>query len=1663
MPMLPIVAQNEHWHERGASHNTTRTPFLGLGESAEICLHCASPLGSDCGFANLALKRVLDRGVSDTPRWRIETLACMCTHCDEAAGVLEADGCESANRRRRLLERHRFEKLDTLLGVDEPLSAQRAFEHNNVPVLELRRMLLDERAFPGLSVEAHYERVFCSFSGTVAWLSSNGAEQRELVTDLCGDRGDLERRFHLDWPEDVDLLDGRHWILAAAVVRVVCAMSLAEEVTMSLKFQYGTSVTAQWLVLMARMFADTHLDLHLLCDLFVRYNDEWIETPLMAYMLHTETGDAATPPMINEMIQFSALQLTYPHPIRCVYAGELIDATGAVSSSNLWTDVQQKAASQVASFVHVFLCKSANHRCIVEGTQIGLANGTSRPIQDFVDENVRGLHALAAPQVTGDAVSQISSKCTLGVQTGTKSCVRITLEDGRHVEVTEDHQMLRSDGSWIKAQDVVPGTTELVVSAFEFVPDTRCLQEQSFELNAGKHGILKMDTEENRERVLAFARLIGYALSDGWISSTDDRVCLALGSHLDAEVALTDANHFGGAWLRDRGNIFSVNLKTHASRAIRRLEGIVGGRRVGGDFPLPSFLFAENTPVSVVREFLAALFGGDGVCPRKSKSSTQDDAMEHVYLIHMSLVTNNHELVRYMQDIVKLLEKCGVDMEGHRIRTYDVYHNATKDGIKRLQTRLYLPDSLDFANKVGFRYCNQKQMRLRAACIWWSRHTAGINQRIAVLERTLELYEEGKSSAVANGKRRREQSLKECQQSAYDDFSAQHGIVAPEFMPKRATKNLCRHSIESNLRSSKSGTGFARNINKFDFLSDRGSIGWFDAETKYVSSRTAVSLPTLKLKVIDKQNIGERPVYDLTVPGPNAFFANGVAVHNCLLREFDVMLCREIGNYPIMIKFVLNLLETFQFGNYPGPRYRPLWRFRKLVRRTHHYDRFSVESWCAMCHKDSPTACPKCDGRKPTVRDAVHSEHWCDMCEFVRSVKMEIFLAVKEFFVYQIHSQRSVEALLVGESGWSEHCDIVALSCDDARRLMNRPCGSKDVKFYEIRRSTSEMLLHLELLHDVNKPSNRRLYKTYALYELFLGKLNRITGKLCIMKNWTGCQQPGDFLLAPLYRDSLVPHVAEHPKLRGILQCDIPLAHLGGVRWCDKYSLPQIDALAQFSAQSGDMITSALAMVGVSPAGMKIIQELHFNSDERDMPDNATEKVLRKLFLEYPVDFHILHYYFNSMRLYDQVRVRPLDAATAFAQGVALRQRYKIMPFQRIPVDCDEVYFCRHCRILYDSVVQPPANGSLAQRRAVYEAALEQDGDMLALVKGPAARGVPLAFYDAERGMLMCSRDCDSSNRKKFERTGMLDEPMWLEDNKRASSIRAVRESARPCRDEPLEKISLLGRVLELGGSLYTRCVVCASVCVFSDSTMTNVGPTCGRHFRIRPRGAFQNLQQFVSPLTQQVRSFSARMQFPVPEAIFMGNKTLRPTSAAAEKLGVVTTPVIDGEMFRFVQEELYRDTNGRGSIMQNVRVEADKTYYERRKRERESDAANEVSDKHLEREMVRQSTALFKEIGAILDGTLIICAYCGSRCEVNEEFTRLTVNNCDGVLVDYLWKEPIPHRDLADVWLCTNDFNRCLGLLRKNPVPLCSELYFSLTEKRQESLKRVMSRKFRK
>ena len=562
------------------------------------------------------------------------------------------------------------------------------------------------------------------------------------------------------------------------------------------------------------------------------------------------------------------------------------------------------------------------------------------------------------------------------------------------------------------------------------------------------------------------------------------------------------------------------------------------------------------------------------------------------------------------------------------------------------------------------------------------------------------------------------------------------------------------------------------------------------------------------------------------------------ALHKCLKRNLDFMLSQEIGSQPGLVPVLHNLLETTQLGNYPGGRNRPLWRSRLCTRRSYHWERFEMHTWCAACHKGVRSVCPKCevadstsiDGKKST---ASHADHLCDVCQFLRHNKYLVFFAIKEYYVFSVREQGLINTMLEQESGWIEHCALLLHALDDARRIMSAAFADRDNSNTEVvRKALWRASRHMVLMHDCNKPTMKRLFKSPYLFEQMLGKMHRYHGKEIVVWQWTGCQQPEDFLLAPLLRDRNDPDA--FPTTKGPLNtarfyaCEERLEHLEGKRWCDVYTLEHVNNTARYCVThlGGDIVPSLLAVVGMSPHGHAMLEQLCFNSTVRDMPDNKLYKECRLIGQRHMTDFHLLHYFLRLLKRHHAVGHFTLDAEQTRNQARALRLRHKIDPWGVLPPDTHHVAVCRNDEQVFASIVEAADLSESAD-------ALAKDGSALTLDTTIFARGVTSAYYDFEQKALVCPRDYKSANAKKWRKYDQQ-RALWLDtDASDSLSIRTSLENRRECRRNPLEYHSLLGSVLRVGNRSITLCVKCGAVCYFQDTCMTTHGiyrELCSKH-----------------------------------------------------------------------------------------------------------------------------------------------------------------------------------------------------------------------------------------
>lgn len=625
-------------------------------------------------------------------------------------------------------------------------------------------------------------------------------------------------------------------------------------------------------------------------------------------------------------------------------------------------------------------------------------------------------------------------------------------------------------------------------------------------------------------------------------------------------------------------------------------------------------------------------------------------------------------------------------------------------------------------------------------------------------------------------------------------------------------------------------------------------------------------------------------------------FLRKCAAHKCQVRSFCKMMRACLSEQPVLLAFLLNLLEVTSFGNYETARIQPMWRARLGIRRSFHWDRFDLDTWCSACHPKTRTPCPHCEAAHGKGRGASHSKHVCDTCSYIERNHRFLFFSVKEFYAYAIKLHGLLDSMLEVDSNWQTHCQLLRNATDDTRLLLSRAYDYNEPLSVE---RFQKMQMHIDrqlaLQHDANKPTMSRLDKWFSFAEHLLSTFETIHSASVMSTNWTGYQRPQDLLMAPSASSQRSGELPPREKWPEFFVCEAPLEHLDGNRWCDVYTLAQVENVARYcELVHHDLQPPLLAVVGVSPATVEMLVSMHYASAWRNMPDNRIGVICRELFEKRRVDFHIVHYFLDCMSKSATVKELRLDAQTTVLQASSLRVRNRIEPWNPLPRGVDCIYFCRtHKHVFAD--ISPPIDFEREE-----EEMRARGGSAIPLETTATIHGVCGAYYDHKLGGVVCSRTIQSASQSYLEKLG-LKCAVWIDDDpKRARQAIEAREAERSCVGKLLESRSLLGNSVKIGRAVYTLCVKCGVVCEWNDEHMTTYGMTCGREVRIAERERYTDLSQFVTRHAQAVVSDDS---IPLFEDFLMPEPQLNERGDMFES---VPTPVID----KVLEEEVISNIN---------------------------------------------------------------------------------------------------------------------------------------------------------
>ncbi|KNC96410.1 ribonucleoside-diphosphate reductase large chain [Spizellomyces punctatus DAOM BR117] len=560
-----------------------------------------------------------------------------------------------------------------------------------------------------------------------------------------------------------------------------------------------------------------------------------------------------------------------------------------------------------------------NNECFAGDTPVTLANGTSLPIKDVRpgDEVVA-----YSPIVKG----MVSATVTEHLPRAVKEVVRLTFEDGRILTCTPDHKFLLADGTWREASKIdICGTPVMLglTGTLDLVGE----DESDWTLDTC---IGRLCMANNREKVLALARIVGLVRANGSVQSC--KVTAVLGHTLDRDGFLKDYRLLSGgtnvSYRVNARNCFEVVMTGPVASAIRELAGMTCGERCASVVSWPSFVLDASCPASVRREFLAGLFGGDGWDPVIVANCDQTQMFSSIRLSQSACAMHRESLITAMEQLCELLSKAGV----HGASIINVGNVQNKNGepyccgeLKHVCARIgFLPNASSqhiFMDKIGIRYSAHKAQRSSVVAAW-SRYLSEVKRQ---------------------------------HKAVYTEASPNKGALSDT--PKLAIENLKENEPEPNvhsstltisqlydyhkrqrtiLRASNSSTNPAQSVMdgikqfKFshvmsaeEFLEKLGAREWFangEAAGKMHMNAVdieAMAVPTMKLQLVDRRAAGQVPVFDINVKGLHNFLANGVVVHNCFEPYTSNIYTRRVlaGEFQIVNPHLLKDLTELNLWN----------------------------------------------------------------------------------------------------------------------------------------------------------------------------------------------------------------------------------------------------------------------------------------------------------------------------------------------------------------------------------------------------------------------------------------------------------------------------------------------------------------------------------------------------------------------------------------------------------------------------------------------------------------------------------------------------------------------------------------------------------------------------
>lgn len=527
--------------------------------------------------------------------------------------------------------------------------------------------------------------------------------------------------------------------------------------------------------------------------------------------------------------------------------------------------------------------------CLTGDSKISLSNGLSIRLDELCNRDYK-LYSYSKDGL-------IKSLHINGLQDkGVKDVIKLYLKDSRTITCTPDHKIMLEDGTWEEARNT---KGKKVMITIDNIYDLSLPDELNWKLII-KRDLVKendyifdMKTIESRNKSLAFARILGYLLSDGCIYTNKTVVytkkCseVYLGTLIDSKQFIDDIKLFEDLSIKtkytiykskytNKGITFRVSIPSKLSLLIHNLEDIVIGKRSKQSMKLPKFILDDKCPLSIIREFLGGLFGGDGTAPYYSNNNFNSASLKWTTIENF-----NDDMNNVLLQIKYLLNKFNINTNISNPILIN-YKNSIKPRYEHI-IYIHKEDINIFSEKIGFRYCINKTCKL-SVCNSYNTYVNNIRrQNEFVIDKTNKIIENN----IKNTLSRKKGTLKfiECLEIARNELIELEPILHSFSLSSLKDLGYSRGELKRHFDKPRKKSLYKK-INFKEYIEEIGGLNWFsydNLKNTYAVNQEQEYIPCLKMEVIDIRDDGKKNVYDIEVKDTHNFVANGIIAHNCSL------------------------------------------------------------------------------------------------------------------------------------------------------------------------------------------------------------------------------------------------------------------------------------------------------------------------------------------------------------------------------------------------------------------------------------------------------------------------------------------------------------------------------------------------------------------------------------------------------------------------------------------------------------------------------------------------------------------------------------------------------------------------------------------------------------